>query len=100
VHSNELSDANRIKNIILVDNLCRQFSLPVYFVLNWDEHPDHPLIDLSKFYSTSLLNLFKLDNMPEEKFTSDYINNTYMIQFHPNNLGHQVIADALFNWIQ
>jgi hypothetical protein len=100
VHSEELSNAERDKNIILVESLCQRFSLPVYFVVNWDEQPVHQLINLNNFYPTSLLNLFNLDNLPEEKFTSDYINNIYMTQFHPNNLGHQVIADALFNWIK
>ena len=60
----------------------------------------HPLIDLNKFYPNSLLSLFDIEPLPEEKFTHKHVNNTYMTQFHPNNLGHQVIADSLFNWLQ
>ena len=100
VYSDELGEAERIKNIILVEELCRKYSLPVNFVLNWDNAPTHPLIDLNNFYPNSLLSLFDIEPLPEEKFTDKHVNNTFMTQFHPNNLGHQVIADSLFNWLQ
>jgi hypothetical protein len=100
IYSDQLGEAERIKNIILVEKLCEKYSLPVYFVLNWDDPPVHPLIDLNRFYPNSLLSLLDTEPLPEEKFIDNHTNNAYMTQFHPNDLGHQTIANALFNWIQ
>lgn len=99
IYSDELGHIEWIKNIILIQEICRQHLLPVYFVSNWDNLPDHPMIDLNNFYSKSLLNLFGFENISEEKFTNSHMNNIYMTNIHPNVAGHKLIADSLGNWI-
>jgi hypothetical protein len=103
IYSQELGEFNRVKNILLVQELCQRFQLPVFFVCNWNNLPTNNLINIDNFYKKSLVEILNIPNAEsnknffEERTRSKYIKPN---QGHPNVQGHNLIATELFHWIQ
>ena len=99
IYSKSLGEHNQIRSVLLVQELCRRFAVPVFFVSNWNDHPKHPLIDQHNFIQTSLVEMLGGQNVERgnlNKGQSQYI----MPRGHPNLMGHQVIATEITNWIK
>lgn len=103
VYSEELGEYHRIKNVLLVQELCRGHNIPCFFVCNWNDRPQHLEIDLAQFHPQSLVEILGIPNLENSDLfftlreTSPYI---VPNQGHPNLDGHQLIADTLTRWIR
>lgn len=81
-------------------NLCNQYNINDYYAIGWAD------IDLTaagickdKFLSKTCAELF--DAPAEHEFTNARDNKyIYPNNCHPNQLGHQLIAESLYKWIQ
>jgi hypothetical protein len=89
---------NLHKNILSMQAICRQYYIKDYYMSAWSDIDFNlPGIDTNKIYPQSCVQIFGYKNM------SDYIDsvpNQYLRDCkHPNDLGNQVIAQTLYNWI-
>lgn len=102
IYSEELGEHNRVKNTILIQELCEKFKIPLFFVCNWNRPPKHTLIR-SHFYHRSLVEILDIPNAEDDenffvtRERSPYIRPNLG---HPNVKGHQLIAKELTNWIK
>ena len=101
IHSNQLDNFNRIRNILTAQHFCQKVGCKILFVNNWDQPPKHRVIDESLFYSKTLAEILnvKLDDCNHDSNLSkhEYITPNVC---HPNVNGHSVIAQELGNWIK
>jgi hypothetical protein len=103
LYSDKLGEYNRIKNVLLVQEICNRLNVPVRFVCNWNHPPQHALIDPDLFYPQSLVEILGIANFEDDssfystRGCSPYINPNLG---HPNLAGHRLIADTLTAWIQ
>lgn len=102
IYSNELGMFNQLKAILLVQSLCASSGVPLTMITNWNDVTDHALIDHSKIYPQSMVEILDMPNVESEKFRCVDKNSIYIRPNinHPNVLGHQLIADKLYQWIQ
>jgi len=103
IFSWELAEFNFLKNCLLVQYICKTLKIPLYFVTNWYDVPESPLLDKSNFYSKSLIEIFGIDSMKTkfDYFWSSVEKNEYFYpnKYHPNEKGHRLIAKELSEWI-
>ena len=102
IYSNELGMFNQLKAILLVQSLCALSGVPLVMITNWNDVTDHDLVDHSKIYPQSMVEILGIPNLESEQFRYIDAKNIYIHpnQNHPNVLGHQLIADKLYEWIQ
>jgi hypothetical protein len=89
---------NLHKNILSMQAICRQYHIRDYYMSAWsDINFDLPGIDTDKIYPQSCVQLFGYKNMRDylESVPNQYLRDCK----HPNDLGNQVIAQTLYNWI-
>jgi hypothetical protein len=101
IYSEELGQFTYTKNLLLVQNLCKNLSIPVYCVSNWDTVPDHKMIDKSTVYDKTLFEILGIPSCEETAHTNHrFQNNPYLLgSCHPNKQGHKLIAQELSSWI-
>ena len=104
IYSPELAKANLIKNIVLVQEICYNLHIPVFFITNWERSPEHHLIDANNIYDKSLIEILGMSNVDSLKqldLVKQFATSEYIIPniSHPNTLGHKLIADELSVWI-
>jgi hypothetical protein len=82
--------------------ICRQYNIQDYYISGWsDMDLNLPGVDTTKIYEYSCAQLFGYKDM------IDYLNNyqkwapTRYVRVcgHPNELGHELIAQVLYTWI-
>jgi len=113
IYSDDLAIFRLNTNLLALRQLCTHYNINDYYLFGWQTPKLWAEIDLSKIWQQgekSLLDLFLLpDTMPNNRnviFLKDS-NNPYMIPAqagnaksgHPNQLGHKMIAQTLYNWI-
>jgi hypothetical protein len=102
LYSDELGKLNRIKNCLLVQEVCKNKRIPVYFVSNWDQLPSHHLLSNVQWSPKTFMQMINAGACNPD-YTVDWskINRKYMIQSssHPNEAGHKLIAEELYTWI-
>ena len=96
-YSEDMVEYNLIRNMLLIQTFCELNKIPLYFVFNWDHAPRHKLIDPSKIYSKSLINIIGMDN--DKDLADQFKTNEYVGKCHPNIQGHNLIAEELAKWI-
>jgi hypothetical protein len=112
IQSDELDDFNRIKNILLVQEICKKYNTPCYFVSNWETVPQFHMIDSELLYSKTLVEILDVPTMELDKrgiSTCDTLyslvelfeKSEYIVPnvSHPNIKGHAKIAEELFKWL-
>lgn len=102
-YSNELSTFRCNTSIITLQAICKHHNIQDYYIWGWDKFNTWNEIDLSKFYNQGNTTVFDFFTeipglKPSHKFniTSKYI---WPNGGHPNQIGHQLIADRLYDWI-
>jgi lysophospholipase L1-like esterase len=106
-YSDELGKFNFLKNILIVQGVCKSLNIPIYCVTNWNTVPDHKLIDSNTFYKKSLFEILGMTNVTTESakeydFRLQMLRNKQYIypnSSHPNIDGHKLIAQELALWI-
>jgi hypothetical protein len=102
LYSDELGKLNRIKNCLLVQEICRNKRIPVYFVSNWDPVPFHDLLDQAQWSPKTFMQMISAGSCnPDAEVDWSTVNRKYMIYHtsHPNEAGHRLIAEELHTWI-
>ena len=89
---------NLHKNVLSMQAICRQYKIQDYYIVGWsDVNLNLPGIDTDKIYHKSCLQLFGYKTPIDFSKRSP---NQYLRECgHPNELGHELIAQTLHNWI-
>jgi len=89
---------NLHKNVLSMQAICRQYKIQDYYIVGWsDLDLNLPGIDTDKIYHKSCLQLFRYE-LPiylMKKAPNQYLRECG----HPNELGHELIAQTLHTWI-
>jgi len=109
MYTDELGQYNFLKNIILIQHVCKSLDIQIYCVTNWESAPKHMLIDDVLIYDKSLFEIVELTNANETSSSfwdqlqkKNKNRNRYFqgMECHPNVLGHKKISDELTQWIK
>jgi hypothetical protein len=101
IHSIKLEKFKFYMSIMTLQNLCKQFNINDYYALSfstveWDSTLEG--IDRNKFWDngcTNFLDMFGCQFVdPENKYFAG------TASAHPNQLGHELIANNLYEWIK
>ena len=89
---------NLHKNVLSMQAICRQYNIRDYYIVGWDTvNLKLPGVDTAKIYYKSCAQLFGYEDL------KDYVdrppNQHVRVCGHPNELGHELIAQTLYNWI-
>lgn len=92
---------NLQKNILSLQSICRANNIHDYYIDAWScEDFDMPGIDQTKIFNKSCIELFGFNSTRHYLDTYSNESNEYIRTCgHPSEHGHQVIANALHNWI-
>ena len=95
---------NLHKNILSMQSICRQYNICDYYIVGWDRlvmdlliDAKLPGVDTTKIYHKSCTQLFGYENLID--FAKRPPNQHVRMCGHPNELGHKLIAQTLYNWI-
>ncbi len=99
IYSKDLGEYNRVRNVLLIQELCNRFEVPVFFVCNWNNIPQHDLIDQTRFVPQSMVEMLGGSNADVGRWNKGLLKYR-MPQGHPNLLGHEKIATDIYNWIK
>ena len=102
MHSTELSDAEALKHILLVQSLSKTFNVTIRMIMNWDSIPQCSLIDRNIVYPLSLAGILGGFVTSETGLTNFFTESQYIVPniSHPNVEGHKLIANTLADWLQ
>jgi len=109
IYTDKLGQFNQLKNILLVQELCRKKQIPIFFVCNWAEPIKHDHVEPQNFYPQSLFEILGLTNPGTESSTNFFRDSNKQLkdckyimpnQCHPNIAGHELIAKTLSIWIK
>jgi hypothetical protein len=107
-NSPELTQYRINTTLIALQSICKKYDIEDYYIWGWDTVELWPSVDSSKFYHNTIADEFISNTklpaaLPANFHKFSYIsNNTPYIRpkmCHPNQLGHQLIADILAKWI-
>jgi hypothetical protein len=92
---------NLHKNILSMQAICRQYKIRDYYIVGWiDMDLNLPGIDITKVYHESCVQLFGYnDQWHYLKTPHDQYNQYLRTCGHPSELGHELIAQTLHDWI-
>jgi len=103
-HSAQLSNFRCNTSLITLQSMCEHLGIQDHYVWGWDKFDLWPQVDRCKFYNngeTRIFDFFTNDSSispnPEFNASCKYI---WPNGGHPNQLGHQLIADMLYPWIK
>ena len=104
MYSDELGQLNRLKNCLLIQEICINRGIPVYFVSNWDTVPTHTLLDSKLWAQQTLIQTickkpYKVTGSTVDWLSIDRSDRINMTNNHPNAAGHHLIAEELYKWI-
>jgi hypothetical protein len=101
-HSDQLADFRCNTSLITLQTICRHHNIQDYYIWGWDTFDLWPEVDRSKFYNNAQTRVFDFfsdshcDPSPSFNASCKYI---WPNGSHPNQLGHQHIADMIYPWI-
>ena len=112
-NSPELTQYRINTTLIALQSMCKKYNIEDYYVWGWNTIELWPSVDSSKFYHTTIADEFVSNiTLPDDTgylwpkdadnlFRISNTKNPYIWpkMCHPNQLGHQLIADILAKWI-
>jgi len=87
IHSPELTDLTTNSTIIALQSMCKKYHMDDYYLTGWHAFDFWPEIDVDKIYAAGKVS------------SADLIKSNKAPRGHPDQHGHELIADALFSWI-
>lgn len=104
LHSDELDQFNRIRNILAAQQFCQDSGSRVLFVNNWDKTPKHSAINQTLFYTKTLVEILNIAHNLDAADLDWYKLSTHEHispnKCHPNARGHSIIANELSCWLK
>ena len=102
-HSDQLANFRCNTSLIVLQSLCRHYNIQDYYVWGWNKFDLWVEVDSSKFYNNAKSRVFDFFTNDKNCYPSLNFNATCKYIWpnggHPNQLGHELIADMLFPWI-
>ena len=98
--SEEQTDLHINTSLITVQSICQQYKIQDHYIAGWQQFNLWPEVDNSKIYKNgqvSCADFFDLNYSNIADCSNPYI---YPNNSHPNQQGHQLIADQLVEWIE
>jgi len=98
-HSKYMEEFRTNTTILSLLSMCEYYQISPKFVWGWDKTNLWPEIDSSVFYHKSCAEMFDKNytNFIDLRQNSIYFTSTAS---HPNQLGHECIAENLTKWLQ
>ena len=102
IWSKKLESFKFYTTVMTLQNLCQQYNIKDYYAfsfseVNWDLL-NYTGIDRNKFYNQGNTNFLKMFGCERVDPSNKYFLGS--ASSHPNQLGHQLIADTLADWIK
>lgn len=98
LHSSPQEEFELKRNVLALQRICEQKQIKDFYIVGWsDVDLDCPGIDHNKIYKQTCAQILGYKDQ-QDYITSDP-NQYCSICKHPNQHGHELIADALFTWI-
>ena len=101
-YTDKLGDLNANRDIVGIQGLCRIYGIVDYWMLGWQKIPLWNVVDKGRFFALGdrpITTLFTSDGriQPIIELVNPANQNPYIWpnSGHPNQLGHQIIADAM-----
>ena len=98
-YNREQSQIIANSNIIALQSVCQQHGIQDFYIAGWQQFDLWAEVDHSRVYKNgkiSCADFFNLKKCPNVDNKNPYI---YPNTGHPNQQGHQLIADRLVEWI-
>jgi hypothetical protein len=102
-YTKELANFRCNTSLITLQSICRHHGIKDHYIWGWNKFDLWPEVDQTKFFengNTRVFDFFANDYnvYPNPKFNASckYI---WPNGGHPNQLGHQLIADTLYPWL-
>jgi hypothetical protein len=101
-YSDQIRDFFVNTNILSLQAMCRYHNIEDYYIAGWQQFECWPEVDQERIYGQGRISCRELLNMEFDNRDGVVYNNVYFTpnRAHPNQLGHQRIADCLFEWIK
>lgn len=89
---------NLHKNVLSMQSICRQYGIRDYYMVGWSNVDlQLPGVDTAKIYDKSCVQMFGYKDQWD--FLNGPPNHYVLPHYHPSELGHELIAQTLYNWI-
>ena len=104
-NSPELTQYRINVTLVALQSICKKYNIDDYYIWGWDTVELWSSVDTSKFYPNTVADEFVSNiALPADTNKLFYISNTknpyiWPKMCHPNQHGHQLIADILEKWI-
>ena len=100
IHSPELSDITTNTTIMSLQSMCRYHGIKDYYIAGWQTFNFWDEVDTSRIYHSGKISCGNLIGAASPEPHGHNIKNPNQAPGgHPNQQGHQIIADALYTWI-
>ena len=99
-HSTELSSYRTNTTLLALQSMCQYHGLNDYYIWGWNTIPLWPEINTDKFYNQGKSHI--VDEFGNLHITDLVkLGSPYIVSGggHPSQLGHEKIAEILYNWI-
>jgi len=97
IYSPELADVTTNTSIIALQSICKNFGITDYYITGWQPFTFWPAVNTKKIYKEGRVSCGQLVGyMTDSGFTTQNAGGSWN---YPNQRGHQLIADELYEWI-
>lgn len=102
LYSDQLARFHANVYLLALQHICFKHGIEDRYVFCWESFDLMPGIDTSKIYSRTLVDILGagLESTTGEVVINSTHDTIYPNEHHPNQKGHQLIADELAEWIQ
>jgi hypothetical protein len=101
-YTDQMRDFFMNTNLLTLQAMCRHHKIDDYYIAGWQQFNFWTEVDHDKVYNQGRTSCQELLDMVFDNRDGVVRNNAYFTPniSHPNQLGHQRIADTLFEWIK
>ena len=103
-YSAELANFRANTSLITLQTMCKLHGIQDFYIRGWDRFDLWSEVDVSKFYNQGRSTAFDFFTNRPGQIPNMVFNRTCKYIWpngsHPNQLGHDLIADKLFQWIE
>ena len=98
IYSSELSEATLNITILALQSMCKYHGITDYYLAGWQKFDFWTEVDTTRIYHNGQISCGDLIGLePGDPYT--HKNPNVLPGGHPSQKGHQIIADALYQWI-
>lgn len=102
MHSKQLSSLHLNTSLLALQYMCSQYAINDYYLAGWQSMELWPEVNADKIYAQGKKSFYELFGLKDQiVYVEKNRNNIYITPnlTHPNQLGHQLIADTIYDFI-